>query len=236
LEMKVGNSMNSRLIKVIGALLALVFCTIVAMVFAIHAISPCGVIPGHSKCGVMRLGPSAIAIRGPISPDTLNSFKETLTSNDTVLHLSSLGGDVVAAFEMAKLIRQYRLNVVVDGMCFSACAVALFPAGISKTVTSKGVVALHWGADTNFDLDFASKTFPISTKRLAESRSVFALVQKLSKSEPPFEIIMRDRQLLTKQVFDLIQVDPTLFQYGEILAVCHSDMKISPEFDTKRRK
>ncbi|MBB6251776.1 hypothetical protein [Nitrospirillum iridis] len=66
-----------------------------------------------------------------------------LTPETRTLVLDSGGGDVAVALEMARLIHDRRLDVVVRGRCASACALLPFLAGQRKTVAPGAVVEFH---------------------------------------------------------------------------------------------
>jgi len=64
--------------------------------------------------------------------------------------IDSYGGNINSAMEIAALIRQRKLHLIVDGRCLSACANYLFPAALSKTVLPGSVVAIH-GLSATYD-------------------------------------------------------------------------------------
>lgn len=59
------------------------------------------------------------------------------------LVITSRGGSVAAALDMALAIHERGLDVEVPSACFSSCANYIFPAGLHKTLGGPGVVAWH---------------------------------------------------------------------------------------------
>lgn len=57
--------------------------------------------------------------------------------------ISSMGGDVDAALDIADEILARGIDVYVEGPCFSSCANYIFPAARHKYVARDGVVAWH---------------------------------------------------------------------------------------------
>ncbi|WP_211100306.1 hypothetical protein, partial [Azospirillum sp. B4] len=66
-----------------------------------------------------------------------------LTPETRTLILESGGGDVAVALDMARLIHERQLDVVVRGRCASACALLPFLAGRRKTVPAGAVLEFH---------------------------------------------------------------------------------------------
>jgi hypothetical protein len=66
------------------------------------------------------------------------------------MRLTSDGGYIEAAYEMAAIITDYGLNTEVQGECASACAI-LFSAGTERVMNRGGRVGLHpssWGVES----------------------------------------------------------------------------------------
>lgn len=86
-----------------------------------------------------------LILMGLFAENTARDVKAQLDAHPDikVVYLHSPGGDIDAAIEIAALIRKRKLNVVVDGLCFSACAHYIFPAAVRKTVLPGSVVGIH---------------------------------------------------------------------------------------------
>lgn len=86
-----------------------------------------------------------IVIIGQISHITVGQIKialETLPKAKELV-IDSVGGDVESAIEIARLVRDKNLALVVDGRCFSACANFIFVAAKHKRVLPGSLVGIH---------------------------------------------------------------------------------------------
>jgi hypothetical protein len=82
--------------------------------------------------------------------DALRSILERHAGRITTMRLTSDGGYIEAAYEMAAIITDYGLNTEVQGECASACAI-LFSAGTERVMNRGGRVGLHpssWGVES----------------------------------------------------------------------------------------
>jgi len=93
-------------------------------------------------------GTGKITLIGTIDANMAAEFKKALAADSHIdtLVIDSYGGHSESAMDMADLLRQRKMHMVVDGRCLSACAFFLFPAAASKTVLPGSVVAIHGAA------------------------------------------------------------------------------------------
>jgi len=86
-----------------------------------------------------------IILIGEITPTVTLAFKKGILEDQQIklVRIDSPGGDLESALEIAKIIKNHHLNLIVDGKCFSACANYLFPAAAIKTVLPGSLVAIH---------------------------------------------------------------------------------------------
>lgn len=99
--------------------------------------------PGDSA--IIGDGRYTIYLIGAITPALARDFKEATEHGpliDTVI-VDSQGGDMSSAPDIANLIYRRKLNIVVDGRCFSACANYLFPAGHWKSLRGQSFLGIH---------------------------------------------------------------------------------------------
>ena len=99
--------------------------------------------PGDSA--IISDGRYTIYLIGAITPALARDFKEATEHGpliDTVI-VDSQGGDMSSALDIANLIYRRKLNIVVDGRCFSACANYLFPAGHLKSLRGQSFLGIH---------------------------------------------------------------------------------------------
>jgi hypothetical protein len=99
--------------------------------------------------------PQGIKIDGPINFKSPQRFKELLGKNDTTVILDSPGGITSAALDIAEIIQERKLNVVVDGTCLSSCANYLFLAGNKKSAKKFSLVGFHGSEYGTFLTHFA---------------------------------------------------------------------------------
>lgn len=62
------------------------------------------------------------------------------------LNLRSFGGDIIPSIKFARWIRDNKVDVEINEICFSSCANYLFPAGINKYISEKDLIGWHGGA------------------------------------------------------------------------------------------
>jgi hypothetical protein len=87
---------------------------------------------------------------GPYVADTPQEFQSFVAANgppaeepwNTVMYVTSPGGDLVGAIEMGKLIRARGLSVVAHGLCASACTYMVM-GGVNRVVTRDARYAVH---------------------------------------------------------------------------------------------
>ena len=81
--------------------------------------------------------------------DTLRALLARHAERIDTLTLTSKGGYIEAAYEMAAIVADYGLKTEVAGECTSACAI-LFVAGTERRMNRGGRIGLHpssWGVD-----------------------------------------------------------------------------------------
>jgi hypothetical protein len=86
----------------------------------------------------------AVVFKGRISADAVARFKALLQdSGITRLVITSAGGSVAAALDMADAVHDRQLDIEVPAACLSSCANYIFPAARRKVVGRLGAVAWH---------------------------------------------------------------------------------------------
>jgi hypothetical protein len=97
---------------------------------------------GNANVQVCRDG--NLALLGEISQNTANFLRDCLASRAyRSLHVDLRGGDVAAALDMAQALDDFDVEVVVDGLCFSACADYLLPAARKVRILPGSLVGIH---------------------------------------------------------------------------------------------
>lgn len=90
---------------------------------------------------------------GDIAYEDIDALRSILARHEDrldTLRLTSDGGYIEAAYEMAAIISDYGLKTEVQGECASACAI-IFVAGTERRMNKGGRVGLHpssWGVES----------------------------------------------------------------------------------------
>jgi ATP-dependent protease ClpP protease subunit len=86
-----------------------------------------------------------IVVIGQLLPITVSQIKNALAilPEAKEIVIDSIGGNTESAIEIATMIRDRNLTLVVDGRCFSACANFIFVAAKHKRVLQGSLVGIH---------------------------------------------------------------------------------------------
>lgn len=126
-----------------------------------------------SNCGWKKLDNETISLTGEIlfedRKKAIATLKSILGVNIRTVLLNSQGGDIGTAITMAEMLLKYNVNTVVNGVCLSACANYLFPAGKKRTIN--GVLGFHGGVISLLDHEIKNKTdIPLSAESMMALR------------------------------------------------------------------
>jgi hypothetical protein len=130
---------------------------------------------------VVRDG-DTVALAGVITPAVAKRFTRLLDPSVKTLVIDSVGGDEASALVIAHAILEAQADVVVDGVCLSACAHYIFVAGARKSIRPASLVACHH--NTIAMTEFAEREYgrPFSTAELARRMSALELYRKAGAS------------------------------------------------------
>lgn len=122
-----------------------------------------------SNCGWKKLDSQTISFTGEIifkdRAKNIATLKSMLDKNIRIVLLNSQGGDIETAIKMAEMLLEYNVKTVVNGVCLSACANYLFPAGSKKVIN--GVLGFHGGAASILDHEIQNNTdIPLGTETM----------------------------------------------------------------------
>lgn len=124
-------------------------------------------IPSQQGCNVNIC---TFYVSGAITVQTVNEAKNFLDSNKNnvlVINFDSLGGDVHAAIELGRIIRQYGATTqLMSGVCASACVMA-FVGGVDRTTLA---VSPKFGIHAPYTADTRSTTYENSDNRFKTTR------------------------------------------------------------------
>lgn len=90
---------------------------------------------------------------GDIAYEDIDALRSILSRHQDrldTMRLTSDGGYIEAAYEMAAILSDYGLKTEVEGECSSACAI-IFVAGSERRMNKGGRIGLHpssWGVDS----------------------------------------------------------------------------------------
>lgn len=97
----------------------------------------------------VSLNENTIEYTGEISDAQNARFKELLNSNiDRIasITVTSGGGNINAGMDLAELIFNNQLDIIIPTFCFSSCANYLIPAANKKTFGTNAVIGWHGDA------------------------------------------------------------------------------------------
>lgn len=114
------------------------------------AIAGCSTLPDKfTPTAEAWIAGDTLYYRGSIdAPHVLEAIRLARNSPSPIskLEINSGGGDIDAGMEFGLWVHQQNLAVVIDELCFSACANYIFPAARSVHLKSGAFVAWHGGA------------------------------------------------------------------------------------------
>lgn len=111
-------------------------------VTVIEAITACDAAPGNA----IRVAGATLCFNADIDRDSAASAAALMAGRSlTAMVVTSDGGEVMAALQIARAVRARGLLVVVKGHCISSCANFLFPAARSKAVAANSLLVFHGG-------------------------------------------------------------------------------------------
>ena len=143
-----------------------------------------------------------IDVVGQLSSTTVAHLKKILEKekNITVIAVNSPGGDMASALEIATLIKNRQLNLVVDGRCLSACANYLFPAAANKIVLPGSVIGIHEKTYLHLEKD-VFRTMPVEDAEI---------MLKASSDKPALEKL-KQLQLKEKVFYEQLGIKADLY-------------------------
>lgn len=149
------------------------------LIFLIFSLTSCTTTSPNSIVANVFVSGDAVVIRGTITKDAAEKFKQAIgQARISRILLDTGGGNVEASIEIAYIIHERKLDVEVVKDCFSSCANYLFTAGKNKIIGDHGIVAWHGNAN---HLLYKHKT---GQKLLNDSE--FELSTRLAKLEEEF--------------------------------------------------
>jgi len=113
-----------------------------------------------------RISSDTIQLVGDIQRSSYEEYKAVAASGYSRVRLKSFGGVPLVALKIAEDIAARKVEVIVDGYCFSSCANYLVLAGAQLTVPCGALIGWHGTptleSDDEIRRSFAAKNYPAS--------------------------------------------------------------------------
>lgn len=95
---------------------------------------------------IEQLSPNSLNYEGYITKESNEKLVALLNENINEIRIKSLGGFAKASIELANIIRQKNIHIVVDEYCGSGCA-SVFLASKKKTLPVDALLLIHHSSD-----------------------------------------------------------------------------------------
>src|SRR5690606_32143607 len=110
---------------------------------ATFLVASCGIQQDGSAADVQSSG-DTLRLAGKIDVAMARSVTSAINGGSIkAIHIHSPGGESAAALEIAKLIQEHEIDIVIDGACISACAQYLFVAAKQRFLAPGSLVGFH---------------------------------------------------------------------------------------------
>jgi len=103
-----------------------------------------------------RTNSDTVTFRGSIDSGEFEKFNAVFDDRVKNLVVTSAGGSVHDAIEIAEVLEKHDIKIIVKIWCLSSCANYFFTAAKTKVI-EKGIVGFHGNANACFAKDFASE-------------------------------------------------------------------------------
>lgn len=118
-----------------------------------------------------------LRINGHINAAMAGELHTALAHGPRAIHITSSGGDQLAALALARDIRHARASLIVEGICGGPCANYLFPAAARRSVLPGGLVIFSGTANSALAMVPADKAGMVGgdyAKAAAEENALMA--------------------------------------------------------------
>jgi hypothetical protein len=107
-------------------------------------VGACAACAQDSQSGDVQTSGDAVIFNGQINAASVAKFVRALQDSAIKrLVITSRGGSVAAALDMADAVHERQLDIEVPATCLSSCANYVFPAAQNKVLGRPGAVAWH---------------------------------------------------------------------------------------------
>lgn len=147
---------------------------------------------------------------GDITPVQNQQAKQLLvqtTGKVQQLVIQSGGGNVYAGMDLAEIMLEYQLDLVVDKFCFSSCANYVFIAGKNKFIQPNAILGWHGNAASAKWLD---QDIDAMLPELKGNRSA----EKWQQLRRHYDEVIQRAAARETELYKRLGVDPTLLTIG----------------------
>ena len=156
---------------------------------------------------------NTIFFKGKIENASARALIDQIHSGISLIVISSEGGSVKDALEVASAIRNHQVTLQVQDYCLSSCANYLFVAAAQKKLMPGAVLGFHGGAPD-----------PAENQHQAESAKKGQLGSEIDK-------LANDQELFYRSV----GFDPRLIHISALLTIATSSLIYELEFDDDKQ-
>jgi hypothetical protein len=156
-----------------------------------------------------RTNTDTVTFRGNIVTGEFERFKKVFDNQVKNLIVTSAGGSVEDAIQIAEVLVNHNIKIIVKIWCTSSCANYFFTAAETKVI-DKGIVGFHGNATACFLKEYQSSDIG---QKLREKYQGFGLTEQ--QLERSIELSIQAMQDLSRRELAFLAkagVDPKLFE------------------------
>lgn len=105
-----------------------------------------GLVPGMAAAAEIKRVGDVVEVRGDLIGGDGARFTALLNDSVQLVRISSAGGDLGAALEIASAMRTRELALSVDGLCGEVCVQFILPAATGLSIAERSLVVMQGGS------------------------------------------------------------------------------------------
>lgn len=138
----------------------------------------------------IRIENRTIYLKGYIDEDLYSKFSRVSLEDIDRVKITSSGGETLPALKIAHLIKDYKMDVISEEVCLSACASIIFVAGEKRYVSENTLLAFHIGSYSRL------KFYQFAQNNGAKVTPSEELIQGVREEKRLYERVGADRNIL----------------------------------------
>ncbi len=148
--------------------------TLLMLVMGVFA--PSQSVAQPSADGICDYAPatSTLRVSGRTDSAMLECVRSLPSDGARTLRITSSGGDVESALDIAEIISGWSIELVVDQQCNSSCANFIIPVARRVSVRPGGVIMLHGSIDPGLVASLSDPAQRAEVQRVADRQAAFA--------------------------------------------------------------